>query len=86
MTERIVTANIGLTPDGRYHGPGGPTDAAAIVRYATTDVARDHLTRLWETRQRRSSAAATPRDSSPTGRRSPRTTPPIRATAPTRSG
>lgn len=48
MTERIVTANIGLTLDGRYNGPGGPTDAAAIVRYATTDVARDHLTRLWE--------------------------------------
>ncbi|MFD4431829.1 dihydrofolate reductase family protein [Nocardia sp. NPDC058497] len=48
MTERIVTANIGLTLDGRYNGPGGPTDAAAIVRYATTEVARDHLTRLWE--------------------------------------
>ncbi|MFE7719464.1 dihydrofolate reductase family protein [Nocardia rhizosphaerihabitans] len=48
MTERIVTANIGLTLDGRYNGPGGPTDAAAIARYATTDVARDHLTRLWE--------------------------------------
>ncbi|MFD6389127.1 dihydrofolate reductase family protein [Nocardia sp. NPDC060259] len=48
MTERIVAANIGLTLDGRYNGPGGPTDAAAIVRYATTDVARDHLTRLWE--------------------------------------
>ncbi|MFC9663827.1 dihydrofolate reductase family protein [Nocardia sp. NPDC127606] len=47
MTERTVTANIGLTLDGRYNGPGGPTDAQAIVRYATTDVARDHLTRLW---------------------------------------
>ncbi|MEV0855418.1 dihydrofolate reductase family protein [Nocardia fluminea] len=47
MTERTVTANIGLTLDGRYNGPGGPTDAQAIVRYATTEVARDHLTRLW---------------------------------------
>ncbi|MFC9877468.1 dihydrofolate reductase family protein [Nocardia salmonicida] len=48
MTERTVTANIGLTLDGRYNGPGGPTDLQAIVRYATTDVARDHLTRIWE--------------------------------------
>ncbi|WP_194829741.1 dihydrofolate reductase family protein [Nocardia sp. XZ_19_231] len=48
MTERTVTANIGLTLDGRYNGPGGPTDAQAIVRYATTEVARDHLTRIWE--------------------------------------
>ncbi|MEU4321623.1 dihydrofolate reductase family protein [Nocardia fluminea] len=47
MTERTVTANIGLTLDGRYNRPGGPTDAQAIVRYATTEVARDHLTRLW---------------------------------------
>ncbi|MEU4812787.1 dihydrofolate reductase family protein [Nocardia fluminea] len=47
MTQRTVTANIGLTLDGRYNGPGGPTDAQAIVRYATTEVARDHLTRLW---------------------------------------
>ncbi|GAD82454.1 riboflavin biosynthesis protein RibD [Nocardia asteroides NBRC 15531] len=48
MTARLVTANIALTLDGRYHGPGGPTDAGAIVRYATTKVARDHLTRIWE--------------------------------------
>ncbi|MEU3010614.1 dihydrofolate reductase family protein [Nocardia asteroides] len=48
MTARLVTANIALTLDGRYHGPGGPTDAGAIVRYATTEVARDHLTRIWE--------------------------------------
>ncbi|MFD5179964.1 dihydrofolate reductase family protein [Nocardia sp. NPDC058379] len=47
MTERTVTANLALTLDGRYHGPGGPTDAAAIVRYATTEVAREHLSRLW---------------------------------------
>ncbi|WKG11602.1 dihydrofolate reductase family protein [Nocardia sp. PE-7] len=48
MTERTVTANIGLTLDGRYNGPGGPGDMQAIVRYATTEVARDHLTRIWE--------------------------------------
>lgn len=48
MTTRLVTANLALTIDGRYHGPGGPTDADAIVRYATTEVARDHLTRIWE--------------------------------------
>ncbi|MBC7299844.1 MAG: dihydrofolate reductase family protein [Nocardia sp.] len=48
MTDRLVSANIGLTLDGRYNGPGGPTDAQAIVRYATTDVARDHLTRIWD--------------------------------------
>ncbi|WP_069625951.1 dihydrofolate reductase family protein [Streptomyces niveus] len=45
---RKVTANIGLTLDGRYNGPGAPGDAGAIVRYATTEVARDHLTRIWE--------------------------------------
>ncbi|WP_406231009.1 dihydrofolate reductase family protein [Nocardia sp. NBC_01009] len=47
-TGRKVTANIALTLDGRYNGPGGPTDAEAIVRYATTEVARDHLTRIYE--------------------------------------
>lgn len=45
---RKVTANIVLTLDGRYNGPGGPGDMGAIVRYATTEVARDHLTRIWE--------------------------------------
>ncbi|NNH68483.1 riboflavin biosynthesis protein RibD [Nocardia uniformis] len=47
-TARKVTANISLTLDGRYNGPGGPSDLSAIVPYATTDVARDHLTRIWE--------------------------------------
>ncbi|MER5309751.1 dihydrofolate reductase family protein [Streptomyces sp. NPDC002773] len=46
-TGRKVTANIALTLDGRLHGPGGPGDMAAIVRYATTEVARDHLDRIW---------------------------------------
>lgn len=47
-TTRKVTANINLTLDGRYHGPGGPGDLGAIVAYASTEVARDHLTRIWE--------------------------------------
>ncbi|MFI6831020.1 dihydrofolate reductase family protein [Kribbella sp. NPDC050241] len=45
---RTVKANISLTLDGRYNGPGGPGDLGAIVPYAVTDVARDHLTRIWE--------------------------------------
>ncbi|MCF2533459.1 dihydrofolate reductase family protein [Yinghuangia soli] len=45
---RKVTANIAITLDGRYNGPGGPADIGPIVRYATTDVARDHMTRIWE--------------------------------------
>lgn len=47
-TGRRVTANLSLTLDGRYHGPGGPGDMGAIVSYATTEVARRHLTRIWE--------------------------------------
>jgi len=47
-TGRKVTANISLTLDGRYNGPGGPGDLGAIVPYAVTDVARNHLTRIWE--------------------------------------
>jgi dihydrofolate reductase len=45
---RKVRANISLTLDGRYNGPGGPADLGAIVPYAITDVARNHLTRIWE--------------------------------------
>ena len=39
---------MSLTLDGRYNGPGGPGDLGAIVPYATTEVARDHLTRICE--------------------------------------
>lgn len=46
---RRVTASMSLTLDGRYSGPGGPGDLGAIVPYMTTEVARDHLTRIWET-------------------------------------
>lgn len=48
-TARKVTANIALTLDGRYNGPGGPADFAAFIPYVTTDVARDHMTRMRET-------------------------------------
>jgi dihydrofolate reductase len=47
-TGRRVTANLALTLDGRYNGPGGPGDLGAIVPYAVTDVGRDHLSRVWE--------------------------------------
>jgi dihydrofolate reductase len=47
-TERKVTGNLSLTLDGRYHGPGGPGDLAAIVPYALTEVGRDHLSRIHE--------------------------------------
>ncbi|GAA3845988.1 dihydrofolate reductase family protein [Saccharothrix violaceirubra] len=43
---RTVTANINLTLDGRYTGPDG--DLGPIVRYATTEVARRHLARIWD--------------------------------------
>lgn len=46
---RKVTASMSLTLDGRYSGPGGPGDLGAIVPYMTTEVARDQLTRIWET-------------------------------------
>jgi dihydrofolate reductase len=39
---------MSLTLDGRYNGPGGPGDLSAIVPYMTTDVARDHMTRIWQ--------------------------------------
>lgn len=45
-TERKITANLCITIDGRYNGPGGAADLSAIVPYASTDVARDQLTRI----------------------------------------
>ena len=43
---RLVRANISLTLDGRYHGPGGPADIGAIVPYMSTEVARGQLERI----------------------------------------
>lgn len=45
---RRIRANISLTLDGRYSGPGGPGDIGAIVPYMSTDVARDQLSRIHE--------------------------------------
>lgn len=45
---RRVTANLALTLDGRYHGPGGPGDFAAFAPYVTSEVARDQLARIWK--------------------------------------
>ncbi|TMR92630.1 dihydrofolate reductase family protein [Nonomuraea basaltis] len=47
-TGRKVTANLVISLDGRYHGAGGPADFAAFATYATTDVARDQMTRMRE--------------------------------------
>jgi dihydrofolate reductase len=47
-TARKVTANLSLTLDGRYHGPGGPGDFAAFAPYVTSEVARDHMNLMWE--------------------------------------
>lgn len=47
-TGRRVTASMNLTLDGRYNGPGGPGDLGAIIPYAATEVARGHLTRVWD--------------------------------------
>ena len=45
-TGRLVRANISLSLDGRFNGPGGPADIGAIVPYMTTDVARGQLARI----------------------------------------
>jgi len=45
---RRVVANIAVSMDGCYQGPGGPADMGWLMPYAVTDIARDHLTRLWQ--------------------------------------
>jgi dihydrofolate reductase len=45
---RIVT-NMALSLDGRYAAPDNPLDMSWVMPYAVSDVARDHLTSLWET-------------------------------------
>lgn len=45
-TGRLVTANLALTLDGRYHGPGGPGDFDAFAPYVATGTARDQMTRM----------------------------------------
>ncbi|MFK4547955.1 dihydrofolate reductase [Streptomyces tendae] len=45
-SRRIVT-NMALSLDGRYAGRD-PEDMGWVMPYAVTDVARDHLTALWQ--------------------------------------
>lgn len=45
---RRVVTNIALSLDGRSAKPDAPQDMSWVVPYAVTDVARDHLTSLWE--------------------------------------
>jgi len=47
-TGRKVTANLSLSLDGHYNGPGGPGDFGAFIPYVTSDVARDQMSRMWE--------------------------------------
>ncbi|MEW2524160.1 dihydrofolate reductase family protein [Streptomyces sp. NPDC047071] len=47
-SRRVVT-NIALSLDGRYARPDNPLDMGWVMPYAVTDVARDHLTSLWQT-------------------------------------
>ncbi|MFD5895986.1 dihydrofolate reductase family protein [Streptomyces sp. NPDC060366] len=44
---RIVT-NMNLSLDGHYAAPENPLDMRWVMPYAQSDVARDHLTSLWE--------------------------------------
>jgi dihydrofolate reductase len=45
---RRVVTNMSLSLDGHYAGPSDPQDMGWVMPYAVTDVARDHLTSLWE--------------------------------------
>ncbi|WP_447034630.1 dihydrofolate reductase family protein [Streptomyces sp. DSM 118878] len=47
-TGRRVSANLSLSLDGRYHGPGGPGDFSMFAPYVISEVARGQLTRIWE--------------------------------------
>jgi dihydrofolate reductase len=44
---RRVVTNMSLSLDGHYAGPD-PLDMGWVMPYAVSDVARDHLTSLWE--------------------------------------
>jgi len=45
---RRVVTNLALSLDGRYAKPDNHLDMSWVMPYAVTDVARDHLTSLWE--------------------------------------
>ena len=48
QTSRRVVTNMSLSLDGHYAGPDDSRDMGWVMPYAVTDVARDHLTSLWE--------------------------------------
>jgi dihydrofolate reductase len=48
QTGRRVVTNLALSLDGRYAKPDNHLDMSWVMPYAVTDVARDHLTSLWE--------------------------------------
>jgi dihydrofolate reductase len=45
---RRVVTNLALSLDGHYAKPDNHLDMSWVMPYAVTDVARDHLTSLWE--------------------------------------
>lgn len=45
---RRVVTNMSVTLDGCYAKEDAPEDMGWVMPYAVTDVARDHLTSLWE--------------------------------------
>jgi len=45
---RRVVTNLALSLDGHYAKPDDHLDMSWVMPYAVTDVARDHLTSLWE--------------------------------------
>ncbi|MFI5621779.1 dihydrofolate reductase family protein [Streptomyces sp. NPDC051567] len=47
-TGRRVVINMSLSLDGHYAAPDQPQDMGWVMPYAHTDVARNHLTSLWE--------------------------------------
>jgi len=52
MTEhsngRRVVTNLAVSLDGHYAAPENPADMSWVMPYAVSDVARDHLTALWQ--------------------------------------
>lgn len=46
--DRRVVTNLAVSLDGRYAKPDHHLDMSWVLPYAVTDVARDHLTSLWE--------------------------------------
>ncbi|MFC9602304.1 dihydrofolate reductase family protein [Streptomyces niveus] len=47
-TGRRIVTNMSLSLDGHYAAPENPLDMRWVMPYAQSDVARDHLTSLWE--------------------------------------